>query len=228
MLAFVVLPSDGRISVDDLITAQLPVERAAEPYERLLGGTSRLGPVLTCPPVPEEPCRVASVAPQGTRTSGSRPTIGVIGAGGFSQRVLIPGLRESGFDLARVASTNGLAATRAVERFGFPQIATPDELLKSEDLDAVAVATRDGSHTELAIRALERGNAAFVEKPPARCRDALNWLREAVSGRVLRGGRNQRFARDRETNPTPSTRARTTRGALPNVGRNPPAKGLDG
>jgi predicted dehydrogenase/threonine dehydrogenase-like Zn-dependent dehydrogenase len=195
MAAFVELLGHDRISVDDLITAQVPVEQAAEAYERLLGGsTSPLGLILTYPPGPEEPRQVPSVEARRPSARVSAPRVGVIGAGSFSQRVLIPGLRDAGFDLSIVASANGLSATGAAERFGFTQTATPNELLESENLDAVAIATRHGSHAELAICALQRGKAVFVEKPPALSHDELDRLREAASGQVLRVGFNRRFA----------------------------------
>jgi hypothetical protein len=118
----------------------------------------------------------------------------VIGAGSFSQRLLIPSLRDAGFALTAVASANGLTANSAVERFGFKRATTPDELLAAEGLDVVCVASRHGSHAGYAIRALERGLDVFCEKPPALYDAELEELRRAARGRVLQVGFNRRFA----------------------------------
>ncbi len=194
MSAFVELLGTGRMSVDDLITAQVPVEQAVDAYERLLStSSSPLGLILTYAPAPEAPAYGPTVAPR-VGTAGSRPSIGVIGTGSFSQRVLIPGLQQAGFQLEMSASANGLSATGAAERFGFRKTATPDEILDSSEIDAVAIGTRHGSHTEYAIRALKSGKAVFVEKPPAISSEELDRLRGAARGRLLQVGFNRRFA----------------------------------
>jgi predicted dehydrogenase len=194
--AFVGLLGDGRIEVEDLITRRVPVERAADAYEQLLSGTGpSLGQVLTYAPSTANGGPAASVrtrrVPGSTK---SRPSAGVIGAGSFSQRVLIPALRDAGFELAVVASAAGLSAVGAAERFRFGRSATPDEVLVDPAVELVCIASRHDSHARYAIEALEQGKAVFVEKPPALSFDELDRLREAASGRVLQVGFNRRFA----------------------------------
>jgi predicted dehydrogenase/threonine dehydrogenase-like Zn-dependent dehydrogenase len=196
--AFVGLLGDGRLAVEDLITARTPIEEAAGAYERLVGGErSPLGLILTYAETPLPP--IAAVARNGgparaPRRHGATPAAGVIGAGSFSQRLLIPSLREAGFSLTAVASANGLSANSAVERFGFTRATTPDELLAADDLDVVCVASRHGSHADYATRALARGAAVFCEKPPALTATELEALREAARGQVLQVGFNRRHA----------------------------------
>jgi predicted dehydrogenase len=122
------------------------------------------------------------------------PAAGVIGAGSFSQAVLFPALRSAGFKLQAVASAGGLSAVSAAERFGFERALTPDEVIAAQDVDAVCVASRHGSHAAYTLAALERGKAVFVEKPPALNIEDLQRLREAARGRVLQVGFNRRFA----------------------------------
>jgi predicted dehydrogenase len=195
--AFIAMLADGRVRVVDLITARIPVDDAAEAYEQLLhGSASPLGQVLTydpsaAPPSAGErsPTRTVTRRPQA-----ATPVAGVIGAGSFSQRVLIPALRDAGFELSAVASASGLSAEAARERFGFKRTATPDELLASDEIHVVCIASRHGSHAPYAIRALERGMAVFVEKPPAISIDQLEQLRRAAEGRTLQVGFNRRYA----------------------------------
>ena len=195
LAAFVALLAEGRIAVDDLITARLPVDEAPELYEQLVNGsTSPLGLVLTYAPSEPTVERIAAPASRVRGRGRSAPVAGVIGAGSFSQRVLIPSLREAGFELSIVASASGLSAKAAAETFGFARAVTPDEVCEAENLDAVFVASRHGSHAAYATRALEHGRAVFVEKPPAVTVEQLDRLREASSGRVLQVGFNRRFA----------------------------------
>jgi predicted dehydrogenase/threonine dehydrogenase-like Zn-dependent dehydrogenase len=196
--SFVALLSDGRVAVHDLITARTPIEEAADAYERLVGGDrSPLGLILTYGETALDALPAPSgngVAAPAPRRPTAIPATGVIGAGSFSQRQLIPALRQAGFSLVAVASANGLSATAALQRFGFGRASTPDELLDAGDLDVICVASRHGSHAEYAVRALQRGAAVFCEKPPALNAAELGRLREAARGGVLQVGFNRRYA----------------------------------
>ena len=195
---FVALLAESRLNVEDLITARIPIERAQEAYDQLLSeSSSPLGLVLTYGPVQA----VHVHGPNGQRhanlgsaRNSPEPAAGVIGAGSFSNSVLIPALRAAGFRLAAVASASGLSAVGASERFGFDRALTPEEVLETPDIDAVCIASRHGSHAEYAVRALERGKAVFVEKPPALTPEDLDRLRVVSAGRVLHVGFNRRFA----------------------------------
>ena len=167
LAAFAALLGDGRVSVDDLITVRVPVAEAPAAYDRLVNGSaSPLGLLLTyeASPVPAPAVETRTVSP---RRPTATPTVGVIGAGSFSQRVLIPGLREAGFGLSAVSSANGLSAAAAAERFGFGRTASPEEVIQADDLNLVCIASTHASHARYAVEALQRGCAVFVEKPPA-------------------------------------------------------------
>jgi predicted dehydrogenase len=121
---------------------------------------------------------------------------GFVGAGSFARRILIPALRDAGFTLGAVASSGGLSARAAAERFGFGRVATTDEVIEDPSLGVVVVATRHASHADLATRALRAGKAVFVEKPPALTEDSLSELARArdETGRALVVGFNRRHA----------------------------------
>ena len=196
LLAFVSLVAGGQVVVDDLITARIPIDEAAGAYEQLMvDDGSPLGLVLTYGPA--EPAAADAQVPalaRPPRRHAENPAAGVIGAGSFSQRLLIPSLRDAGFALTAVASANGLTANSAVERFGFARATTPDDLLARDDLDVVCVATRHSSHAEYATRALQRGFYVFCEKPPALNDEELARLRAAARGGVVQIGFNRRHA----------------------------------
>ncbi len=193
MEAFLELVASGRIDVGPLISERVPLERATEAYERILSAdTSPLGIVLV------SEARVPAAKPLRAtpdHTKGSL-TAGVLGAGSFASRILIPALRDAGFTLGAVATASGLSARAAVERFGFGRAATADEIIEDPSLGVVVVATRHSSHADLATRALRAGKSVFVEKPPALTEESLAELERArdESGLALAVGFNRRFA----------------------------------
>ena len=193
MAAFVELVARGQVEVEDLISERIPVDDAALAYDRLVEDeASPLGVLLTYSPSTAE-CESQPYAPR-RAVRVDTPAAGVIGAGSFSQRFLIPGLRQAGFKLALVASANGISASGAAKRFQIDRAVTPDELLHTDGLDVVAIASRHGSHARYAITALQRDKAVFVEKPPALTTEQLWQLREAARGGTLQVGFNRRFA----------------------------------
>jgi predicted dehydrogenase len=197
MQAFVELAAAGKLDLEALITQRVPVAHAATAYEELADSTrSPLGIILRYD-------ETEAVAPTGraplthSRESQADPlAAGVIGAGSFAQRILIPGLAEAGFKLQSVASARGLSASYAAERFGFERAVGLDELLADPALGLVVVATRHASHADLATAALRAGKAVFVEKPPSITLDGLSKLRLAQreTGLPLVVGFNRRHA----------------------------------
>jgi predicted dehydrogenase len=122
--------------------------------------------------------------------------LGVIGAGSFAQRVLIPAFKAADFELIAVASHAGLSASGAAEQFGFRRAVTAGEILADPELSVVAIATRHATHASIAQRALETGLAVFVEKPPCLTDLELEQLRRArdASDRPFMVGFNRRHA----------------------------------
>jgi predicted dehydrogenase len=198
MSAFVDLVESGKVDVANLITDRVDLDDAAEAYERLAeSDSSPLAIVLRYPANP------AGSAPNGGATprvaavrgpyEGGR-SVGLMGAGSFAERVLSPGLKSSGFTISAVASSSGLSADHLASRLDSRPL-TPTELLEDASIDVVAIATRHSSHANLAIEALRRGKAVFVEKPPALNLEELDALEAAAeSGMPVVVGFNRRHA----------------------------------
>jgi predicted dehydrogenase/threonine dehydrogenase-like Zn-dependent dehydrogenase len=206
------LLGDGRLDPRPLITHRIPFAEAQRAYDVIAGTEPSLGVVLIYPDragaPPSAAARVvhrAAGAPvrPGAGGGGSgarradRGVVGVIGAGNFALRTLLPLLARSGARLHTVSSSGGTAAAIAAERFGFERVATSVEaVLESEEIDTVFVLTRHHTHAELAVRALEAGKHVFVEKPLALSEEELSEVERAAlsSGRLLMVGFNRRFA----------------------------------
>lgn len=197
--AFLELVSTGRLEPSTLTTHRFPVEKAADAYSVLTRGADGrrpFGVLLEYRPEREDDAGEASVGPPVRVKEHRRGVrIGVIGAGSFARRVLLPAFRRSGAQFIAVATEGGLSAADVASRFSFDRSSTVEEICTAEDLDAVVIATRHSSHADLVTRALAAEKAVFVEKPLALTRDQLHEVENALKpDSVLMVGFNRRFA----------------------------------
>jgi predicted dehydrogenase len=99
--------------------------------------------------------------------SAEKIRIGLIGAGNIGNVHLqeFGALKDQCEFVAVTDAFLPLAEQRA-QQYGIPFVAaTPDELIRREDVDAVIVAVPNQAHAALAILALEHGKHVLVEKP---------------------------------------------------------------
>jgi predicted dehydrogenase len=111
---------------------------------------------------------------------------GIIGAGGRAAGYFGPRLRKiPEARLVSLAETNAvrLAATGRILGGGLKLYGDYRELLGSDDLDAVVVATPDATHAEITTAAFDAGLHVLCEKPLATtvagCREILDAARRA-------------------------------------------------
>ncbi len=143
----------------------------------------------------------AKVAVQKNASNQSHSTIGIglIGAGSFARKYLIPELaRNASVRLCGVATARGFSGHHVANKFGFGySTGNYQDILEDPDTHCVFIATRHNLHAQLSIEALRAGKAVFVEKPLALCRDELNDISSAqseTSGQLLVGF-NRRFSK---------------------------------
>jgi predicted dehydrogenase/threonine dehydrogenase-like Zn-dependent dehydrogenase len=191
------------VDVDALTTHRFPVDQAADAYA-LIGGDKNgvqrpIGVVLE---YPGDRAAVASgrieMAPPVGPPRRDMVRLGVVGAGNFATRILLPALAEDErVSFVGVSTASGVTARRVAERFGFAH-ATSDseELIEDPNLDAVLIATRHDSHAALAARALRAGKTVFCEKPLATTWPDLEDVAAAYAeaGGSLLVGFNRRFS----------------------------------
>lgn len=123
--------------------------------------------------------------------------IAVIGAGNYAQATLLPALKAADAPVRTILSRGGLSAATLAKRFGVPNASTDlDEVLADPNVGMAVITTRHDLHARMAIRVLEAGKHAFVEKPLALNTEELDAViaAEAASPGTITVGFNRRFS----------------------------------
>lgn len=93
--------------------------------------------------------------------------LGLVGAGAIAQLAHLPVLsRIKGAELVAICDNDGPKAGALAQRLGVPDIFTDiDELLDSEEIDAVVIATPNHLHEPHVLRALKQKVHVLCERP---------------------------------------------------------------
>ncbi|MCA1618909.1 MAG: bi-domain-containing oxidoreductase [Acidobacteria bacterium] len=200
--AFLDLVASGALQTAPLVTHRFPVEQGERAYQLISGdaGEPYLAVLINYDTARELERNVgnrSSKLKAQSSKSGARVRVGMVGAGDYARRMLLPHFKAEGVELVSIATASGVTARDVGERYGFARfVSGADEVLADESVNLLVVATRHDTHAGLARRALERGLDVFVEKPLALTDEELDALLEAAagSGGRLTVGFNRRFS----------------------------------
>jgi predicted dehydrogenase/threonine dehydrogenase-like Zn-dependent dehydrogenase len=161
-----------KLNVGALITHKIPVEESLRAYDIITGKVqeSYLGILIqyadtSDPTVGPRRIDLRSSVRTG---SGSRAVLGFIGAGNFTQSVLMPPLMKLAPRMRGLATTKPVNAKTTAEKYKFEFCATDaTEIIHDKDVNLVFVTSRHDSHARYVTEALGAGKSVFVEKPLA-------------------------------------------------------------
>lgn len=192
------LMSAGRLDITPLITHRFDFEKAADAYAALRSDTSVLGTLLKYNSKVETR-KAAAVALSAEKSfTKEKPVLGVIGAGNYAARMLIPAFKMAGAQLHTIVTRGGVNGAILGGKAGFAEASTDiNVMLANPAINTVAVVTRHDSHALFVAQCIEAGKHVFVEKPLAVNRAGLVSVRkayEAANGIQLMVGFNRRFA----------------------------------
>jgi polar amino acid transport system substrate-binding protein len=191
------LVAGGRVNVAPLVSHRFSVEDAESAYQLITGEVKQpyLGILIRYDPDREIEKRIRLSDAQATPESSV--SIGLIGAGSYAKRHLLPNFKTAGAQFQTVATASGVSAREVGEKYGFHYcVSGADEVIDDKDTNLIVIATRHDTHAELAQRALERGRHVFLEKPLALNDEELQRVIDAAvrSDRKLMVGFNRRFS----------------------------------
>jgi len=196
--AFLDLLAAGRVDVKPLITHRFSIEEARRAYQLITGSTGQkyLAVLLTYDTESEINRRIENQSAV-KKAPDARVGVGLIGAGSYAQKVLLPNFNAAGVEFCSIASASGVSARDMGAKYGFARfLSDAQSVIDDEEANLIVIATRNGSHAELARLALERGKNVFVEKPLALNDAELDSVLDAASkseGKLLVGF-NRRFS----------------------------------
>lgn len=195
----------GQLDVESLITERVPLEEYEEIYGDMDGSDS-IASILEYPV--EETAKDATkngltakenrtIRVTDTSFEGGTGTMAVVGAGNFTQAMIMPSLKDAGADVKYIVSSGGLSSTTLAKKYDVPNSSTDlDSVLADDEVEGVLVTTRHNLHAGMTIKALKAGKQVFVEKPLALKEDELDEIVETVNetGNSVTVGFNRRFS----------------------------------
>lgn len=171
--------ASGALDVSPLLSVRLPLADAKTAYD-MLADRSKIGILLDYPaPDAQKTLSVVttslSPALPAAQSTDHMPTIGLIGAGGFTMGQVLPSLKAANAKLGAIASAQGVSASHAARKFGITRSTTDYKtILADETVDGVIITTRHDSHARFVNAALAAGKHVFVEKPLCLTADELS------------------------------------------------------
>jgi len=168
MAEYLRLMAEGKVRLDELVGAVYPIDEATAAYEAAKG-VGRPLMILLSYPQDDEP--VVTVPNPHAKSSGAgKVRVALVGAGGFAKGMHLPNMQSLSdtYHLRAVCSRTGHNASETAKQFAADYSTTDfEEVLRDSDVDMVLIATRHGTHADMAVAALEAGKHVLVEKPLA-------------------------------------------------------------
>ena len=187
----------GRLQLDNLITHRYAFNDALSAYEKIQNDSSSLGIVLQYSQEADLSPRVKM--DRGIIVKGNdRAVVGVIGAGGFSNGILLPALSKTPARVKYIADINAAAARHSTKKFGAHEAVTDYEIILNDpEVNTVFVVVGHHLHARFICEALNAGKHVFVEKPLAMNEKELQQViaaHEKAGDHLLMVGFNRRFS----------------------------------
>ncbi|WP_374079941.1 bi-domain-containing oxidoreductase [Bdellovibrio bacteriovorus] len=187
-----------RLHVADLISKSIGLDDAPEIYSQIGEDKSVLGILIKYSAGGDFALKSVPVLPEKS-TQQENAGLAILGAGQFATAVLLPALKEAGFQFSTLASRSGGLGRHVARKFDFNKISSDyDEVMSDSNISTVVISTRHNSHGSLVLKSLNSGKNVFVEKPLALKEHDLDKIEDFYKGKssgpVLMVGFNRRFA----------------------------------
>jgi predicted dehydrogenase/threonine dehydrogenase-like Zn-dependent dehydrogenase len=199
------LMQTGRINPEPLISHRFEFDQALDAYGAMTDRNA-MGIVLNYPRHEAGSTtgngllnRTVAIGSYNGKSAAATPVVGVIGAGNFTGRTLLPVIARAKPNLKSICSRGGVTGTHFGKKFGFAQSTTDvDSILNDDDINTVFITTQHNSHAGFVLSALQAGKHVFVEKPLCLTPDELTQIVAEYESRQdkqqLIVGFNRRFA----------------------------------
>src|SRR5205085_4125178 len=150
--AFLDMVAAGRVRTAPLVTHRFPIEESGRAYKLISGETKEpyLAVVINYDTGREvernivnrsSKFKVQSSKFEVRGSESARVRVGLIGAGDYARRMLLPHFRESGVEFVSIATASGVSARDTGKRYGFARfVSGAEEVLADDEVNLVVVA----------------------------------------------------------------------------------------
>jgi predicted dehydrogenase/threonine dehydrogenase-like Zn-dependent dehydrogenase len=204
MEAVLDMMAQQKLEVSRLITHRIPVEQSLRAYDLITGKVQEpyLGILIQYPETSTPLVRRIELRATRAAGPGRRPVLGFIGAGNFTQSMLLPPIMKWAPRMRGLATGKPVNAKNIAKKYEFEFCATEtSEVIYDKDVNLVFVTSRHDSHARYVAEALRAGKSVFVEKPLALNQEELDTVltayqeaEQAGASPLLMVGYNRRFS----------------------------------
>ena len=182
------LMASKALNIKPLISNRFDFINAADAYTELTKNSSALGILLDYNSSPSER-EISSVKLDYHRkVSTIQPTFGIIGAGNYASRVLIPAFVKTNVNLHTLATANGINSIVHGKNFGFAEASSDtSSIFKNKEINTVVIITQHDLHAGFVIEGLNADKNVWVEKPLAIDLASLDAIESAYYNALDRG-----------------------------------------
>jgi len=181
MKTYLDLISERKIVLDNIIDNIYSIDKADKAYEDLKKGLE--APLVTLIEYNKENKPETKIFNANLKISDKdiidKINVAVIGAGNFTQEVHLPNLKKLSdfYNIYAICDKDSASADNLTKKYGAKYATTEyQEVFDDKKIDMVIISTRHNLHSELSIKAAEKGKAIFVEKPMALNQEELDNL----------------------------------------------------
>ena len=173
---------------------------AGDMYDKILNDSSLIGIKIN---YSNDPTRKTKIIFNSKFKSSNKISLGFIGAGNFTNGVLLPEIKnlskEFDIDLNTIVSLEGLSSTNLAKKFNFNASSTNiGDVIDNDDINTIFITTQSDTHADLVIKALKNSKNVFVEKPLCINNSQLKEIKQTLinnnSSRLMVGF-NRRFSK---------------------------------
>ncbi|MBI2632907.1 MAG: bi-domain-containing oxidoreductase [Parcubacteria group bacterium] len=200
---FLHLLSAKKITMRPLISAVYPIDDAVNAYDRVLNDPSVFTVLLHYSENSEQKT-TKSIFPkhaQNNPIESNEPiNIGIIGAGNFAQKIILPILAKNKNIRVKGISIKTPSTLQSLEQRYQPDYITTDvqKIISDDDIQLVVIATPHHLHATHLTQALKNKKQVYIEKPlcitPQELKDIIAFTRNETTFPYLFIGFNRRFS----------------------------------
>lgn len=187
MQQIVKMIEEKTLKIDPLISNEFDLTKAPEAYSQLKEGKS-IGIILNYPWDNKPPKK--EEVPFGLKRRDyyfpkdkTKLHIAMIGIGGFAKTKLLPTLlSKKNVKIHSLIDKNVTTAMNLANQHGIEKFySSHRELIESDEIDAVVIATPHEDHLKIAVEFLNSGKSVFLEKPAATDLEELELLEAMIN-----------------------------------------------